>query len=106
MFHSFLFGKLQHKQTTFVDTRPNAARMYQMGMRSPCPTGVIPHATNMWKKSKPKKQHFFGNSYTVPTPTEYALQQLGLIISNATACHLRDAKLSSRPVLVPNHNPL
>ena len=38
-------------------------------------------------------QHFYGHSYTAPTPREWVLQKLGLVISRALALHLRDVTL-------------
>ena len=45
------------------------------------------------RKTAPKGQLFYGRSHTAPTPKEYILQKLGLVISNSLAIHLRDAKL-------------
>ena len=53
---------------------------------------VSPLATSKWKRERFKHQPFYGHSYTSPTPKEYALQQLGIAISNATALHIRDVK--------------
>ena len=87
-----LFGKMQEPHFTFPPSRPYAAKMYWRAMRHPSPIGIVPLATATWKKEKSKQQHFFGNSYTVPTPNEYVHQKLGLIIALARAVHLRDAK--------------
>ncbi|KAL7513762.1 hypothetical protein ACHAXN_013211 [Cyclotella atomus] len=48
---------------------------------------------------------FFGHSYTAPTLKEYALQQLGLVISNALAIHLRDAKRGALQASASNRPP-
>ena len=55
--------------------------------------GVAQTATFRWRKAAPKGQLFYGHSHTAPTPKEYILQKLGLVISNSLAIHLRDAKL-------------
>ena len=93
MFHNFLFGRTSsHHPLSFRSNTSSAAKMYHRATTSPCPIGLIPLATAQWKHSKPDSQHFYGHSHTAPTPKEYALQQLGLVISNALAIHLRDAK--------------
>ena len=74
MFHNFLFGRIDRKQYSFSDDRPNAQRMFVNGTTTPC-AGVLERATREWKARKSKRQFFFGNSHTVPTPDEFALQQ-------------------------------
>ena len=91
MFHNFLFGRMKEIYK-FPKTRPNAEKMYNRAMNYPAPIGIIPLATATWKKEKPKQQYFYGHSYTSPTPREYAVQNLGLAISNAVALHIRDAR--------------
>lgn len=72
-------------------------------MNPPCPGNIVQLAHARWKKEKPKQQHFFGHSYTCPTPREYALQQIGLAIVNATALHIRNVK---QGILVPPTDPV
>jgi hypothetical protein len=103
MFHNFLFGKLTHRQKKFRLNRPNATRMYHRSIAHPCPIGIVPLAHATWKKEKPKSQLFYGNSHTVPTPKEYLLQELGLVLSNAIAIHIRHAKQGKlTPPILPD----
>ena len=88
----FLFGDDPPVKYKFPATRPNAERMCNRLMNSPCPVGLVPMATALWKKEKSNNHLFFGHSYTCPTPRDYAQQQIGLAISNAIALHVRDAK--------------
>ena len=71
-------------------------------MSHPSPIEIVPLATRNWEAEKTRTQHFYGHSYTAPTPKEYILQKLGLCISNYIAIHIRDAKLGS---LVPPTHP-
>ena len=89
MFQRFLFGSPVNYK--FPPQRPNAKRMYTKFMSASMPIGIVPLATATWKRTKPKKQLFFGHSYTCPTPYKYAKQQIGLAFSNAAAIHIRDA---------------
>ena len=92
MFRRFLYGESLGHNYTFPATRPNAARMFNRAMFHPSTIGLVPLATAAWKRNKSPKQHFFGNSWTCPTPLEYAQQKFGLAYSNAKALHVRDAK--------------
>ena len=108
MFHTFLFGPTPYLPTpTFQSNHSNAARMYHRATTSPCPIGLLPLATARWKATKNASDHFYGHSHTTPTPKEYALQQLGLVISNSLALHLRDAKRGTlRRAPPPGFGPL
>ena len=92
MLHKLLFGKMCSEPYRFPATHPNASCMYKRAMSHPCPVGVIPLAASTWKKNKPKHQYFYGHSYTCPTPREYILQQMGLVIYNSITLHVRDTK--------------
>ena len=101
MFHKFLFGNMYTPDHKFPKTRPAAERMYHRSMSYPTPLGIVNSASTQWRKSKPRCQHFYGHSYTAPTPREYTLQKLGLAISNALCLHLRDAQLGN--LVEPTH---
>ena len=88
---------------SFYHTRPKARQMYERATSYPTPVGIIPLATSTWKVDKPKSQLFYGQSYTAPTPKEWLLGKLGLVISNSIAIHIRDAKQGT---LVPPTSPL
>ena len=103
MFHKFLFGTMSEEPPNFYATRAKARQMYERATSYPTPIGIIPLATSTWKAEKSKSQHFYGHSYTAPTPKEWLLGKLGLAISNSIAIHLRDAKHGT---LVPPTNPL
>ena len=75
--------------------------MYHKATTFPCPSNIVHTATTHWRHTKPKRQIFYGHSYTAPTPREWLLQKLGLEISNALAIHLRDAELGS--LVKPTH---
>jgi hypothetical protein len=102
MFHKFLFGTMSDEPIKFFKTRPKAQQMYDRATSYPSPIGIVPLATSNWKAEKARTQHFYGHSYTAPTPKEFILQKLGLCISNCIALHIRDAKLGS---LVPPTHP-
>ena len=76
-------------------TRPYAAKMHQRSIAHPCPAGIVHLADARWRATKSKQQYFYGHSWTCPTPREYAHQQLGLVISNALALHIRGAKMGT-----------
>ena len=103
MFHKFLFGTMSDKPPSFSHTRPRARQMYERATSYPTPVGIIPLASSTWKAEKPKSQLFYGHSYTAPTPKEWLLRKLGLVISNSIAIHIRDAKQGT---LVPPTSPL
>ena len=92
LFHLFLFGTLAVEQKPFPLWRPNTSRMYRRITNHPCPRGIVPLAATQWKRKRHPGQLFYGHTYTAPTPKEYLLQKLGLVISNAIAIHVRDAK--------------
>ena len=83
------------KHNKFPASRPNAKKMYEQVMSATTPVGVIPLLTAAWKRTKSKRQHSFGHSYTCPTPKEYFQQRMGLAIANAAALHIRDIKLGN-----------
>ena len=58
-------------------------------------------ATLTRKKEKSKQQHFYGHSSISPTPYEFTLQNLGSVISNVIALHIRDVKLGN--LVAPTH---
>ena len=102
MFDALMFGHANRSHLsipplTFPATRPFAARMYRRAMSHECPTGITNIAHKRWLASKPKHQQYFGNSHTSPTCKTYLLQKLGLVISNAIAIHINDAKNKKLP---------
>ena len=105
LFHSFLFDKLPHGSSVsdykFSPTRRAAEKMFHRLRSHPTPNNIIGHATTQWKLHKPKRQLFYGHSHTAPTPKEYTLQKLGLVISNAIALHVRDAQFGQ--LVEPSH---
>lgn len=54
--------------------------------------GVIPTANTHSRRMEPKREHFYEKSWTCPTLKDFALQWLGLAISNAVAIHIPNAK--------------
>ena len=102
MFQRFFYGSPVNYK--FPPQRPNAKRMYTKVMSASMPVGIVPLATAAWKRNKPKKQLFFGHSYTCPTPHEYAEQQFGLAFSNAAAIHIRDARLGQLTSPLPTED--
>ena len=94
MYKWFLFGTPMSDPYTFPNTRTQANKMYTRAMSHPSPHNIIGLATANWKKSKrPSSSPFYGHSYTAPTPKEWYLQEIGRVISDAIALHIRDVKL-------------
>ena len=91
MFHRLLFGWSNTPGLSFR-TRLKANEMYERATTHPAPSNLVGLATTQWRRTKPRHQHFYGHSYTAPTPKEWALQRLGLVIDNALCTHLRDAE--------------
>ena len=91
MFHRLLFGWSNTPGLSFR-TRLKAKEMYERATSHPAPSNLVGLATTQWQRTKPRHQHFYGHSYTAPTPKEWALQRLGLVIDNALCIHLRDAE--------------
>ena len=60
----FLYGTKPSMPYNFPPSRPNAAIMYNLISKHPCPNGIVPLAKATWLKNKPKSQHFYGGSYT------------------------------------------
>ena len=87
---------------TFHSASAYAHRMYASATTNDVQIGLISHAASRWKKNKHPSQYFYGNSLTVPTHHEFALQRLGFVVSTALAIHLCDAKrgalTAARPV--------
>ena len=64
--------------------RRNANIMYKCASQPPCPFGIPTSADIRWSQSSlPTCRSFFGNSYTVSTPSLHTLQLLGLSIPKA-----------------------
>ena len=74
---------------SFPRHRPNAQIMCSRSITHPCPIGILRTADTYWKTNKTR--HFFGNSYSSPTPSIYTIQQLGLGITKAYSTHIRNA---------------
>ena len=102
MFHAFLFGGQDEPSLRFHNTSANASRMYHRARSPAAQGGIIPRAFSRWKATKAKEQHFYGSSWSTPTPKEYVYQRLGLVIITALAQHLRDAKRCEL-VAAPRH---
>ena len=101
----FLFSMTPQPMTmTFQSQRSNAKEMYRRLTTSPCPSGVIIQAAIQWKKESATQ--FYGGSHTAPTPQEYTMQQLGLMLTRAYGMHLQKAtqhmgtKLAKKTVVV------
>ena len=93
MAQRWLYGGWSAPAYKFPTSRPNARLMYNTVMSPAAPIGIIPLATANWKRTKCKRQHFYGHTYTCPTPKEYYQQRMGLGIANAVAMHVRDVTL-------------
>ena len=93
MAQRWLYGGWSAPAYKFPETRPNAKLMYNTVMSPAAPIGIIPLATANWKRTKCKRQRFYGHTYTCPTPKEYYQQRMGLGIANAVAMHVRDVTL-------------
>jgi hypothetical protein len=71
--------------TTFL----NINQMHEICLQSSqCPIGILQTTNSIWKSNK--TQHFFGYSYSSPTPSIYTIQQLGLGITKAFTAHIRN----------------
>jgi hypothetical protein len=82
---------------SFPRHRPNAQIMCSRSTTHPCPIGILRTADTYWKTNETR--HFFGNSYSSPTPSIYTIQQLGLGITKAFSTHIRNA---TRTYISPN----
>ena len=105
MFHAFLFGGQDEPCLRFHQSSANAARMYHRARSPAAQGGIIPRAFSRWKATKAKEQHFYGSSWSTPTPKEYVYQRLGLVIITALAQHLRDAKRGELATAPSTHAP-
>jgi hypothetical protein len=77
--------------------RPNANLMYKRASQPPCPLGILTSADILWTQStSPTRRTFFGNSYTLPTPSIHTLQLIGLSISKAYSSLLCNATRTFR----------
>ena len=96
--HNFLFHHAPRTPIKFGADERQAAAMYDRATRWPCPSGVAVAAKRRWQREVANKP-FYGHSHTAPTPREYTLQQLGLVIVKVLAVHLRNAerKLGTHP---------
>ena len=105
MFHAFLFGGQDEPCLRFHQASANAARMYHRARSPAAQGGIIPRASSRWRATKAKEQHFYGSSWSTPTPTEYVYQRLGLVIITALAQHLRDAMRGELATAPSTHAP-
>jgi hypothetical protein len=104
----FLFDTPLTNPITFTNTKPNATLTYSKIMQFPSSKGILTLADHNWKTTS--TQQFYGHSYSAPTPTITALQQLDLTITKAFALHIRYAtkKLHDHPLPTSppgKHNP-
>ena len=76
----FLYGT-SRKPLTFRANYSNSEEMYGRITTDPCPSGIILQAAGNWKRGK--TTHICGGSYTTPTPHEYTMQQLRLMLAKA-----------------------
>ena len=98
IFENFLFHhRPRAPQKPFAANRPNAQLMLARISQTPCPAGIIPTATAIWKMTKSRQ--FYGHSHLAPMPREHTIQQLGLGITKAFALQIRLAtrKMGIRP---------
>lgn len=100
MFKNFLFHYAPRRHLAFRADRPYATDMYARATTAPCPLGVVTSASIVWKRTRTRK--FFGHSYTAPTPKEYTLGKLGLVITKAFAVHIRNANRKLGTSASPN----
>ena len=91
MAENFLFHHEPRAPIKFGRDKVNAARMYARATTWPCPLGIATTAKRRWREARADKP-FYGWSHMTPTPREYVLQQLGLVITKAHAVHLRNAE--------------
>ena len=61
--------------------------MYQRAKLEPCPSNILGHACVNWQHKKDRK--FFGRTYNLLTPREFAAQQIQLGLTKVFAGHLR-----------------
>ena len=96
MMHNFLFRHVPRAPIRFGRDKPRAAAMHDRATSWSCPAGIAADAKHRWRSGAADKP-FYGHSHTAPTPREYTLQQLGLVIVKAMAVHLRNAKRKLGP---------
>ena len=67
-------------------------KIYERATTHPCPTGIVHLARKHWHNSF--LTAVYGDSYLAPTPNEWTLQQIGILITKAFILHLRCSGLS------------
>ena len=87
MFDSLLTGYRAITPHIFNQKNQAAATMPERATSHTCPTGIIQQATKHWRATKPNT--FYGGSYSAPTPHEWFLQEIGLLVTKAFSIHLR-----------------
>ena len=83
---------------TFLANRPNANLMLAQITQTPCPAGIIPTATTIWKQIRTRQ--FYGPSHlTLMARINISQEQVGLGITKAYALQIRQAarKMGIRP---------
>ena len=71
----------------FPSDRPNAKLAAQRSISTKTPFDVLGKANEHWKRSH--GDSLFGGTYTAPTPSIWANQQLGLITQTHIANHIK-----------------
>jgi hypothetical protein len=89
LMENFLNQTTHNLHYMFRANKQNAAAMLSKITRHPCPIGILKTADAIWKSNQ--NRHFFGHSYTSPTPTLFTIQQLSLGITKAFATHIKNA---------------
>ena len=89
IFRNFLFGQGPRQPLSPFKDRPQANLAHLRATSHPATFDVIPTACTNWKRNK--SRHFFGHSYTAPTPREHFLQKFGLHTTKALAVLLHNS---------------
>ena len=87
MFHTFLFYYTTPHPVSFNPSQSAAEEIYESATTHPCPTGIVHLVSKHWRISS--RTTFYGDSYLAPTPNEWTLQQIGILITKAFTLHLR-----------------
>ncbi|EED86272.1 predicted protein, partial [Thalassiosira pseudonana CCMP1335] len=71
---------------SYPASRRNAQRMHELACSTRVPFGLLNSANKTWKTSH--SDSWYGDSYLAADPKTWALQQIGLTITNALTAHL------------------
>ena len=88
IFHNFLLHHNNSKNIKPCHCQA-ADTMITCATNHPCPDGILHTANIYWQESDPL--YHYGFFYTSPTPKEFAIQQLSLVITQSFGTHLKVA---------------